>query len=521
MPTMPTTQTYLLGIDVGTSGSKALLVREDGEVAASATTEYPFSTPQPLWAEQDPADWWQATVASIRQVLAESGATAADLAGVGLTGQMHGLVLLDAAGAVLRPCIMWNDQRTAKECAEITQKVGAARLLQLTGNPVLPGFTAPKILWVREHEPDVYRRVAKILLPKDYVRYRLTGEFYGEVSDASGTSLFDVGRRAWSGEMLEALAIPRAWLPEVTESPVISARVSVAAAAETGLLAGTPVAGGGSDQAAGAVGTGIVSEGTVSATIGTSGVVFAASDSYRVEPQGRLHAFCHAVPGMWHLMGVMLSAAGSFRWYRDTLGGAERAEAQASGRDVYDLLTEGAATVPAGCEGLLFLPYLTGERTPYPDPNARGVFFGLTLRHTRAHMTRSVLEGVSYGLRDSLELMRALGLSVQQVRASGGGARSALWRQILADVFDAEIATVNVTEGAPYGAALLAGVGAGVYAGVPAAVERTLHITGCTEPGPDTPVYADYYPHYRALYPALAPEFAELAKTVSRHLEGC
>jgi xylulokinase len=516
---MPTTQTYLLGIDVGTSGSKALLVREDGEVAASATTEYGFSTPQPLWAEQNPADWWQATVASIRRVLAESGAGPGELAGVGLTGQMHGLVLLDAAGTVLRPCIMWNDQRTAKECAEITHKVGAARLLQLTGNPVLPGFTAPKILWVREHEPEVYRRVAKILLPKDYVRYRLTGEFYGEVSDASGTSLFDVGRRTWSGEMLNTLDIPRAWLPEVTESPVISARVSAATAAETGLLAGTPVAGGAGDQAAGAVGTGIVSEGTVSATIGTSGVVFAASDTYRIEPQGRLHAFCHAVPGMWHLMGVMLSAAGSFRWYRDTLGGAERAEAQASGRDVYDLLTEGAATVPAGCEGLLFLPYLTGERTPYPDPNARGVFFGLTLRHTRAHMTRSVLEGVGYGLRDSLELMRALGLRVQQVRASGGGARSALWRQILADVFDAEIVTLNVTEGAPYGAALLAGVGAGVYGGVRAAVERTLRITGSTEPGPDTPVYADYYPRYRALYPALAPEFAELAKTVSRHME--
>jgi xylulokinase len=326
--------TYLLGIDVGTSGTKALLVRENGEVVASATTEYPLSTPQPLWAEQNPADWWQATVASIRRVLAESGAAAADLAGVGLTGQMHGLVLLDAAGEVLRPSILWNDQRTAKECAAITAQVGAARVLQLTGNPVLPGFTAPKILWVREHEPAVYRRVAKILLPKDYVRYRLTGEFYGEVSDASGTSLFDVGRRVWSDEMLEALAIPRAWLPEVTESPVISARVNAAAAAETGLLAGTPVAGGGSDQAAGAVGTGIVSEGTVSTTIGTSGVVFAASDSYRVEPQGRLHAFCHAVPGMWHLMGVMLSAAGSFRWYRDTLGGAERAEARASGRDV-------------------------------------------------------------------------------------------------------------------------------------------------------------------------------------------
>src|SRR5512133_273115 len=384
MPTMPT---YLLGIDVGTSGSKALLVGEDGALVASATIEYPLSTPRPLWAEQDPEDWWQATVTAIRRLLDSRVVLPNEIAGVGLTGQMHGLVLLNAAGAVLRPAILWNDQRTARECAEITQRVGAARLLQLTGNPVLPGFTAPKILWVREHEPDVYRRVAKILLPKDYVRYRLTGEFYGEVSDASGTSLFDVGRRAWSDEMLDALAIPRAWLPEVTESPVISARISPAGAAETGLLAGTPVAGGGGDQAAGAVGTGIVAEGTVSATIGTSGVVFAASDSYRVEPQGRLHAFCHAAPGMWLPMGVTLSAAGSFRWYRDTLGEMEKRRARETGRDVYDLLTQRAARVPAGCEGLLFLPYLTGERTPYPDPNARGVFFGLTLRHTHDHLT--------------------------------------------------------------------------------------------------------------------------------------
>jgi xylulokinase len=510
---------YLLGIDVGTSGSKALLVRDDGRVVASATTEYPLSTPQPLWAEQDPADWWQATVTSIRRVLVQSGAfDARAIAGVGLTGQMHGLVLLDAAGTVLRPAILWNDQRTAAECARITEQVGRERLLQLTGNPVLPGFTAPKILWVREHEPEVYGRVAKILLPKDYVRYRLTGEFFGEVSDASGTSLFDVGRRAWSDEMLEALGIPRAWLPEVTESPVISARVSRAAAAATGLPAGTPVAGGGGDQAAGAVGTGIVSQGTVSATIGTSGVVFAASDSYRVEPQGRLHAFCHAVPGMWHLMGVMLSAAGSFRWFRDTLGGEERAEAERTRQDVYDVLTEEAAEAPAGCEGLIFLPYLTGERTPYPDPNARGVYFGLTLRHTKAHMTRSVLEGVSFGLRDSLELMRALGIDVQQVRASGGGARSTFWRQILADVFGTEIATVNVTEGAPYGAALLAGVGAGVYDSVPAAVEQTLTISGSCAPGDDKGIYADYYPRYRALYPALAPEFARLAKVVARHM---
>jgi len=510
--------TFLIGIDVGTTGSKALLIGADGSVRASATAEYPMFTPQPLWAEQRPADWWAATVTSIRRVLDEGGVQPGQVAGVGLTGQMHGLVLLDAQGRVLRPCIMWNDQRTAAQCAAITASVGAEQVLRLTGNPVLPGFTAPKIVWVREHEPEAYARVAKVLLPKDYVRYCLTGGFFSEVSDASGTSLFDVGRRQWSAEMLEALELPRQWLPEVTESPVVSAHVSARAAAETGLLAGTPVVGGGGDQAAQAVGTGIVAEGVVSATLGTSGVVFAASETYRVEPQGRLHAFCHAAPGMWHLMGVMLSAGGSFRWYRDVLGAPERALARQSGRDPYDVLTEAAAQVPAGCEGLLFLPYLSGERTPHPDPNARGVFFGLTLRHTKAHVTRAVLEGVSYGLRDSLELMRGLGLSIAQVRASGGGARSDLWRHILADVFGTEIVTVNVTEGAAYGAALLAGVGAGVYPSVAAACDAGVHVTGRTEPGPAASVYADYYPRYRALYPALQAEFEAIAQVVNRHL---
>jgi xylulokinase len=509
---------YLLGIDVGTSGSKAILIDESGTVRADATTEYPLSTPQPLWAEQNPSDWWSATVTSIRAVLEKGGIAAADVVGLGLTGQMHGLVMLDAEGEVLRPCIMWNDQRTAAQCAAITEKVGLDNVLRLTGNPILPGFTAPKIVWVRENEPQVYAQVAKVLLPKDYVRYCLTGGFFSEVSGASGTSMFDVGQRQWSGEMLEALEVPREWLPEVTESPEVSAKVNGAAAEETGLLEGTPVVGGGGDQAAQAVGTGIVAEGVVSATLGTSGVVFAASDSYRVEPEGRLHAFCHAVPGMWHLMGVMLSAAGSFRWYRDTLAEVERTQEAETGRDAYDLLTEAAAKVAPGCEGLVFLPYLTGERTPYPDPNARGVFFGLTLRHGKPHMTRAVLEGVSYGLLDSLELMRALGLSIEQVRASGGGARSSLWRQILADVFSTEIVTVNVTEGAAYGAALLAGVGAGVYPSVVAACEAAIRLTGQTEPGPAVDVYADYYPRYRALYPALAPEFAAVADVVSRHL---
>jgi xylulokinase len=503
---------YLLGIDVSTTATKALLIDERGTVIAVAATEYPFETPRPLWSEQDAALFWNGTVQSIRDVLEKSRINPADIAAVGLTGQMHGATLLDVHGEPLRPCILWNDQRTHKQCDDITTRVGAARVLQLTGNPILTGFTAPKILWVRENEPDVYRRIAHILLPKDYARYKLTGEFFSDVSDSSGTSLFDVGARAWSEEMLRALDIPRAWLPEVTESPVVSAKISADAARATGLVAGTPVVGGAGDQAAQAVGTGIVRQGIVSATLGTSGVVFASSDTYRIEPQGRLHAFCHAVPGKWHLMGVMLSAGGSLRWYRDALCAYEKEIARKTNEDVYEVMTRAAATAPAGCEGLLFLPYLTGERTPYPDPHARGAFIGLTVRHTKAHLTRAVLEGVSYGLRDSLELMRALGITTTQVRASGGGARSALWRQILADVFDAEIVTVNITEGAAYGAALLAGVGAGVYRNVEAACDAVITTTSTTQPSAAKSIYAEYYPRYRALYPALKNEFVALAR---------
>lgn len=510
--------TYLLGLDISTTGSTALLIDEHGEVHAEASHEHPLSTPHPLWSEQNPADWWDSTLKSIRQVLSYEWITPDKVAGIGLTGQMHGLVLLDAAGEVLRPCILWNDQRTGKQCAAVTEKVGLERILQLTGNPVLPGFTAPKVVWVRENEPDVYARAAKILLPKDYIRYKLTGGYFSEVSDSSGTAMFDVGKRRWSDEMLAALEIPRAWLPEVAESPVVTAHISREVANMTGLLEGTPVVGGGGDQAAQAVGTGIVSEGIISATLGTSGVVFAASDSYRVDPEGRLHAFCHAVPGKWHLMGVILAAAGSFQWYRNALGATEVAQAQATGRDVYDILTENAATVPPGSEGLLFLPYLSGERTPHPDPNARGVFFGLTLRHNKNHLTRAVMEGVSFAMLDSMSLMRRLGLESEQIRASGGGSRSALWRQILADAFETPIVTVNVSQGAAYGAALLAGVGAGVYPDVPTASQQVINITGETKPGPGAAVYADYYPRYQALYPTLKAEFEALAQVVEKHL---
>ena len=504
----------LLGIDIGTTGSKALLLEEDGAVRARATSEYPMHTPQPLWAEQEPQDWWSATVKSVQAVLS-AGSNPSSIAAVGLTGQMHGLVLLDARGASLRRCIMWNDQRTARECADITREVTLPRLLRLTGNPVLPGFTAPKILWVRKNEPELYRRIRKILLPKDYVRFRLTGAYAGDVSDCSGTSLFDVGRRQWSRDMLEALGIPGSWLPDVFESSEVSGTLSPEAARLTGLPEGLPVVAGAGDQAAQAIGTGIVREGTVSATIGTSGVVFAASSSYRIEPEGRLHAFCHAVPGTWHLMGVMLSAGGSVRWYRDTLGREEIAQAASEGRDPYELLIQEAAAVPAGAEGLLFLPYLTGERTPYPNPHARGVMFGLTVRHTKPHLTRAVLEGVTYGLRDSLSLMRGLGIAPHQVRASGGGARSPVWRQIMADIFGTEITTVNSEEGAAYGAGLLAGVGAGLYRDAAQACTRTVRETESCTPGPNTLHYEKLYPRYRALYAALEREFEAMALTVA------
>ena len=505
--------TYLLGLDVSTTGAKALLINEQGKVVASHTTEYPLSTPKPLWSEQDPADWWQGACQSIQVALSEAGLSGEAVSAVGLTGQMHGLVMLDKADQVLRPAILWNDQRTGAQCAEITEKVGGLdRLLQLTGNQVLPGFTAPKIVWVRENEPGVYERATHILLPKDYVRFCLTGEYATEVSDASGMSLLDVAHRRWSKEMLQALDIPEAWLPTCTESDQVSGRISASAAQATGLKAGTPVVGGGGDQAAQAVGSGIVKAGVISVTSGTSGVVFAHSEKYAFEPQGRLHAFCHAVPGQWHFMGVMLSAGGSFRWLRDSVGDVEKAAAALSGDDPYNLLTREAALAPAGSEGLLFLPYLTGERTPYPDPEARGAFVGLTLRHTKRHLVRSVLEGVSFGLRDSLELIKGLGVPIEQVRASGGGARSPLWRQIQADVFGAELVLVNVTEGAAYGAALLAGVGGGTYRSVEEAVAATIKVTDRTAPMPENvKKYETLYPVYRSLYPALRDTFHTLA----------
>ena len=483
----------LLGIDVSTTGVKALLIDSNGEIVDSATTSLQLSTPHPLWSEQHPRDWWQAAVNSIQQVVRKTGA--ANIAAIGLTGQMHGLVLLDDDGEVLRPAILWNDQRCAEQCDEIRASLGKERLVRISGNDALTGFTAPKILWVRRHETEVYDRARQVLLPKDYLRYKLTNEYAMDKADGSGTLLFDLERRGWSSETLGANKIPAEWLPKTFEGPEITGRVSREATVATGLREGTPVVAGGGDQAAQAVGVGAIRPGILAVTLGTSGVVFAATDSPLIEPEGRLHAFCHAVPGRWHLMGVMLSAAGSLQWYHDAL---------APNVSFAELVDE-ASSVSAGSDGLLFLPYLSGERTPHPDPLARGAWVGLTMRHSRGHLTRAVLEGVAFGLKDIFLLMQEAGVrSVEQVRVSGGGAKSSLWRQILADVLGTELVTVNTTEGAAYGAALLAGVAAGVWPDVDAACDQTIRVNERVSPDAQTvDSYNEMYRQYQSLYPAL------------------
>jgi len=494
---------YFLGIDTSTTSSKALLIDSNGQVIAVASSPHTLQTPRPLWSEQNPSEWWDAVSASIKSVLEKAGVSGERIAAVGLTGQMHGLVLLDEAGNVLRPAILWNDQRTQSQCDEIHQRIGREKFIQITGNVALTGFTAPKILWVQENEPDVFAKAKHVLLPKDYIRFKLTGEYAMDKADGAGTVLFDLKSRDWSAEVLDALGIDASWMPRTFEGTEFTGHVSQEAASITGLKAGTPVAAGGGDQAAQAVGVGAVEPGIVGLTVGTSGVIFATTPSALVEPEGRLHAFCHAVPGMWHFMGVMLSAAGSLQWYRETLAPDMS----------FDDLVQEAESAPAGCEGLLFLPYLSGERTPYPDPLARGAFIGLTLRHSRAHMTRAVLEGVAFGLKDSFTLIQNAGLGkITQVRASGGGTKGALWRQILASVLEAELVTVNTSEGAAFGAALLAGVGTGVWSDVPSACKATIRVTGQTLPDEaQVNIYRKMYPLYQELYPALKSSFAKLS----------
>jgi len=488
--------TALVGLDLGTSAVKAIAISPAGEVLARAEAAYPLSTPRPGWSEQDPEDWWHATEVA----LADLGV--GEIGGIGVSGQMHGLVALDAGERVLRPAILWNDQRTAAECAEIEERVGRRELIREVGNVALTGFTAPKILWVRNHEPEVYAKAKLVLLPKDYVRLRLTGEAAMDKADGSGTILFELKARTWSKLVLQKLDIPAEWLPPTFEGPETTGTVTAEAAAETGLKAGTPVMAGGGDQAAGAVGAGAVRPGVVSLTLGTSGVVFATTDAPLVEPEGRLHAFCHAVPGRWHFMGVTLSAAGSLQWYHDTL----------TPRESFAGIVAEAEQAPAGSEGLLFLPYLSGERTPYPDPLARGSFVGLTLRHKREHMTRAVLEGVAFSMKDCFSLLQGAGLgAVKEVRIAGGGAKGPLWRKIVASALGLPMVTVNSTEGAAYGAALLGGVGAGAWPSVEAACDATIAVTGRDEPVAEwVEACETLYPRYRELYAALKPTYDAL-----------
>jgi xylulokinase len=488
---------YVLGIDVGTGGTRAVLVDRNGAIASSATCEHvPFASPQTGWAEQDPHDWWKAAGSAIRAALAN--VQNADVVCVGLAGQMHGAVLLDENDEVLRPALIWCDQRTQPQCDWLNEKLGEQRIIELTCNPALTNFTLTKLLWVRDHEPEVWKRFRRVLLPKDYVRFRLTGEHAMDVAEASGTLMFDVADRRWSEEMMASVGLPMTCLPKLFESPEICARLSHAGAAHAGLKPGTPVVAGAGDQAGGAVGMGIVRAGAVSATIGTSGVVFAATDTPAMDVRGRVHTFCHAVPGRWHVMGVTQAAGLSLRWIRDLLKNSANLS--------YDQLTREAASVPAGSDGVLWSPYLMGERTPHLDPNARATLTGLAANHTRAHVVRAVLEGVAFSLKDTFSLFAEMKVPVSTIRVGGGGARSELWRQIQADVYGREVEILAAEEGAAYGAALLAGVGAKFWSSVDEACEAVVNVQHRVKPNqPASQLLLKQYEKYRMLYPSLKP----------------
>jgi len=492
---------YVLRLDVGTGGTRAVVIDEAGRVVASATEEHePFASPSIGWAEQRPEDWWRAAGIAIRKALGEGKVRSDQIVCVGFSGQMHGAVMLDSAGEVVRPALIWCDVRTEKQCLELNQRIGRDRLIQLTCNPALTNFTLTKLLWVRENEPENWQRVRSVMLPKDYVRFRLTGERATDVADASGMLMLDVARRRWSGEVLQAVGIDPALLPALYESPEVCGKVSDKGAVASGLAAGTPVVAGAGDQAAGATGMGIVRPGAVSATIGTSGVVFAATDRPALDTKGRMHTFCHAVPGRWHVMGVTQAAGLSLRWFRDNFGCA----AATDGRDPYELLTAEAAKVPAGADGLLWAPYLMGERTPHLDANARGALVGLTASHTRSHVVRAILEGVAFSLQDSFTILREMQVPVTSIRLGGGGARSELWRQIQADIYGQEVERVEAEEGAAYGAALLAGVGAKMWASVEEACDAVVKVKDRVRPNPaNASKMTSCYVGYRRLYPAL------------------
>jgi len=505
---------YYLGIDVGTSGTKALVMDARARVLATATAEHPVSAPRPGWSEQDPAHWWASTCKAVRMTVRRAGVDGKQVAAVGLSGQMHGLVLTDAAGQPLRPAIIWNDQRTAGEAVEIEAAVGGrAKLIRLTGNAAMTSFTLTKLLWVRKHEPKVYERARHLLLPKDYIRLRLTGEYVGDVSDMSGTLMLDQRKRDWSKKMLETFQVDRDILPPVIESHEVSGKLTAAAAAKLGLADGAAVVGGGGDQPVGAVGNGVVADGLTSATMGTSGVVYVHSRQYAVDPLSRVNTFCSSVAGEWCMFGCVLSAGGSYQWYRNVLGQAEIAAAKRKKVDPYELLTAQAAEAPAGCEGVFWLPYLTGERTPHADPLARGGWIGVHSRTTKAELTRSVIEGATFAMNDVVTLLKQRGAKIRQVRLSGGGARSTFWRQLQADIYGTTCATINTEEGPAYGAALLAAAGTGRFKNVREACKAGIRVTRTIKPTARAKrLYAAYYEQFRRLYPALKDEFARIAE---------
>jgi xylulokinase len=496
-----------LGIDLGTSGTKSLVCRVDGTILATATAEHPISHPQPGWSEQNPADWWSSAIQSTRDALAKSGVKGSEVKGIGLSGQMHGSVFLESSHTVLRPALLWNDQRTQKQCEAIEAAAGGrAALIQMVSNPAFTGFTAPKILWLRDHEPQHFAKLKHVLLPKDYLRLRLTGELASEVSDASGTLLLNVVERRWHTELMNKLGLDAGLMPRCVESHEVTGKLTASAASDLGLVTGIPVVGGAGDQAASAVGNGIVVPGILSATMGTSGVVFGHAAKPETHPEGKVHTLCHAVAGAWHQMGVVLAAGGSLQWFRNQFCGDLVAKAKQQGVDPYELLMHEVESVPAGSEGLLFAPYLTGERHPHSDPNARGGWIGLTVRHTRAHLARAVVEGITFAMRDCLEVMRSLGVKASQIRLSGGGARSVFWRQLQANIYGQSVALINTQEGPALGVALLAMVGTGSYANVPEACTASIRVTEQIEPQVAmTREYEHCYQRYTQLYGALKP----------------
>jgi len=504
---------YYLGIDVGTSGTKALVMDARGRVLSTATGTHGISAPRPGWSEQNPDDWWASTVHAVRAAVMKAKIDARQVAGIGLSGQMHGLVITDGAGRPLRPSIIWNDQRTGPQAKEIEDAVGGKRkLIDLVGNVAMTSFTLTKLLWVRRHEPRVYEKIKHMLLPKDYVRLCLTGEYMGEVSDMSGTLILDQKTRNWSDRIISIFQLDRDILPPVVESHQVAGRLTSSAAEALGLAEGVPVVGGGGDQPAGAVGNGVVDDALTSATMGTSGVVFTHSRKYKTDPDGRVQTFCSSVAGEWCMFGCVMAAGGSFQWFRNTLGAAEVAAARKKKVDPYELLTQQAAAAPAGCEGVFWLPYLTGERTPHADPLARACWIGIHSRTTRNELVRSVMEGATFAMNDAVQLLRRQGLDIRQIRLSGGGARSAFWRQLQADIYGVNCATINAEEGPAYGVALLAAVGTGRFKDIREACKAAIKITRTIRPNARArKLYADYYAQYRRLYPALKGEFPRIA----------